>query len=145
MEISCFQRTIACTSRHGGRRDGRSMLTRRRLLHVVIGLLLVFVVFPVAGGLIYLKFNEGRLEIPLRDIYEIAGKARVIEVPALAEGVGETILLGERGTVPKEQRDGPATPAMRFAVSARENHRCAICKRRRALHHHHLESLARGG
>jgi dipeptidyl aminopeptidase/acylaminoacyl peptidase len=37
------------------------MLKTRRLLLVVTAILLVFVVFPMAGGLIYLKFNEGRL------------------------------------------------------------------------------------
>src|SRR6185369_16921621 len=38
------------------------MLTRWRFSWtLVIAVLLVFVVFPMAGGLIYLKFNEGRL------------------------------------------------------------------------------------
>ncbi|HEU5310620.1 MAG TPA: HNH endonuclease signature motif containing protein, partial [Candidatus Eisenbacteria bacterium] len=104
---------------------------------------IVFQVGPDGRG--WAEFNEGRMEIPLRDIYEIAGKARVIEVPPLAEGEGKAILQGERGTVPKEERDGPATPAMRFAVSARESHRCAICRRRRPLHGHHFDSRALGG
>lgn len=34
---------------------------RRRLLYAVAAVLLVFVVFPVVGGLVYLKLNEGRL------------------------------------------------------------------------------------
>jgi len=84
------------------------------------------------------------LEIPARAIYEIAEKARVIDVPPLADGEWEAIPLGKKGTVPKEERDGPVTPAMRFAVSARENHRCAICKRRKALFDHHMKSLALG-
>src|SRR5688572_20539137 len=104
---------------------------------------IVFQTGPDGKG--WAEFNEGRMEIPLRDILEIAGKARVIEVPPLAEGEGKTILLGQRGTVPKEERDTPATPAMRFAVSVRENNRCAICKRRRVLQDHHCDSLALGG
>jgi hypothetical protein len=41
---------------------------------------IVFQVGPDGRG--WAEFNEGRMEIPLRDIYEIAGKARVIEVPS---------------------------------------------------------------
>lgn len=37
------------------------MLKNRRLLPVLTAIVLVFVVFPLAGGLIYLKVNEGRL------------------------------------------------------------------------------------
>ena len=37
------------------------MLQNRRVLLAVTAIALVFLVFPLAGGLIYLKFNEGRL------------------------------------------------------------------------------------
>jgi Holliday junction DNA helicase RuvB len=98
------------------------------------------------GRSAWLEGEDGRIPIPLETALEAAREGEVIEVPDIDDpGDTEAILFGERGSVPPGERDRPTTPAMRRAVKAREGHRCAVCRCRRAIRTHHLESLAKGG
>jgi hypothetical protein len=100
------------------------------------------------GRSAWVEGEEGRIPIPLSTALEATDPMRVIEVPDIEPGFGgdtEAIRFGERGSVPPEERDQPATEAMRRAVLAREGHRCAACRSRHVLRAHHLKSRAKGG
>jgi Holliday junction DNA helicase RuvB len=92
--------------------------------------------------------RDGESPVPIEAVLGVMDSATVLEVPdpepTGPEGAS-AIRLGERGSVPPEERDRPAPAGMREMVSLREGDCCAICGSRKDLRTHHVDSLANGG
>jgi Holliday junction DNA helicase RuvB len=100
--------------------------------------------------------QDGRTPIPIEAVLAVQALAssrsypgaEVIEVPQLEptgpDGV-DAILLGERGSVPKDARDRPTPDWMRKVVLTRDGHSCVLCGSRENVTPHHVDSLANGG
>ena len=90
--------------------------------------------------------ESGPVPISTEVAEEAAKTSTVIEANDIEDpGDARTILFGERGTVPPEERDDPVTEAMRRVALARDGHRCVVCGSRCELRAHHLHSRAYGG
>ncbi|HEU5394092.1 MAG TPA: HNH endonuclease signature motif containing protein, partial [Candidatus Methylomirabilis sp.] len=88
---------------------------------------------------------DGPVPIPIEEAIAASRECEVVEVHDLEEGAGNPILFGERGSVPPGERAPAASARVRAAVSLREGHRCAVCRRQRKLIAHHLDARAHGG
>src|SRR5881296_4082302 len=73
----------------------------------------------------WVEGEEGRVPVPMAIVEDAAREGRVIEAKDL-EDPGDTraIRFGERGSVPRADRDSPVSESLRTRVLARDGHRC---------------------
>jgi hypothetical protein len=99
------------------------------------------------GKSAWMETGKGRVEVDPESLREkVRSGARTIEaLDVSGAGLCRAIRFGERGGVPKEERDGDIPPEVMAAVLARDSYRCVICRSDRGVTVHHLDSRADGG